>query len=162
MHFSPYLYEPAVYCYRNPDDPRCFCEGNCGPARQPKYKYDPTCGKGYDVGGYECYGEHCEELGFKRAPNPALSEINSEGPPAEAEPAAGSDPAAPRAVLRDGGDHAAAAAAVGSASADGLKMPAAAGVLAAAEEHATAGEDARAAGSKKDSTDLFVEYSLAH
>jgi hypothetical protein len=96
------------------------------------------------VGGYECYGEHCEELGFKRAPNPALSEINSERPPSEAEPAA---TAAPRAVLRDGGDQTAAAAATESVSADRLKEPAAGGVPAAAEEHAAAVEDAGAAGS---------------
>ena len=45
-----YLHAPAVFCYQNPDDPRCYCEENCGPARQPAYKYDPTCGKGYDAG----------------------------------------------------------------------------------------------------------------
>jgi len=61
---------------------------------QPKYKYDPTCGKGYDAGGYECYGSDCEELGFERSPIPHFD----------------ADANAPRAVLRDHAEPAPAAA----------------------------------------------------
>jgi hypothetical protein len=72
-----YLHAPAAYCYANPDDSRCYCEENCGGARQPKYKYDPTCGKGYDAGGYECYGSHCEEQGFTHSDAPVEGESMS-------------------------------------------------------------------------------------
>ena len=65
-----YLHAPASFCYKYPDDERCYCEENCGPKRQPKYLYDTTCGKGYEADGYECYGSHCEEMGFKRSDGP--------------------------------------------------------------------------------------------
>jgi len=62
-----YLAEPAMYCYKHPDDTRCYCAESCGPARAAQYKYDPTCGKGYDSSGYDCYGSQCGGLGFEEA-----------------------------------------------------------------------------------------------
>jgi len=67
-----YLASPATFCYTHPDDTRCYCAESCGPAREPSYgKYDPTCGKGYDSSGYECFGSQCGGLGFEESEFPA-------------------------------------------------------------------------------------------